>query len=78
MTALIHVSLFLIFNCIISNGINQRDKSIIIRWMCCLRVSDPFHKPEPTEIKKNRQSKSKEQAKKKPQRPIKVNVQLPR
>ena len=42
---LLQTVFWMVLNNIIKNGINYRDKTIIVWWLCCLRLGDPYEKP---------------------------------
>lgn len=38
----IHLSVILIYKCIISRGQSIKARQLVVNWLCCLRVSDPY------------------------------------
>lgn len=41
-TTLANVCAFMLKSCIFDKGYNRKMRSIVIYWMCCIRISDPF------------------------------------
>lgn len=63
-TTLANVCAHMLKRCICDRGYNSKMRSMVIYWMCCLRVSDPFDQSK-SNMKKQRQNRNQLKADKK-------------
>ena len=43
--------------CIFIRGKTPKDKTIIIKWLCCLKITDPYEKEENKHLKNEKDKK---------------------
>ena len=51
LVATAQLTFVLLIKCIVNKGINKKDKSLEIWWLCCFRVYDPYYKPVFSDVK---------------------------